>query len=106
VDGSFAAGTSPQFTVFGITVNASSATLRGAGGATLTLADFLTQAVGHSVKVSGQLSGTIVTASEARIHARLCWQRLSERSHNSVTTARSKMLATRTARVAVRGFVR
>jgi Domain of unknown function (DUF5666) len=69
VDGSFAAGTSPQFTVFGITVNASSATLRGAGGATLTLADFLTQAVGHSVKVSGQLSGTIVTASEARIHA-------------------------------------
>jgi hypothetical protein len=69
VSGPFAAGTSPQFSVFGITVDASSATLRGAGGATLTLADFLTQAVGKNVEVSGQLSGTIVTASEARIHA-------------------------------------
>jgi hypothetical protein len=68
VSGPFAAGTSPQFMVFGITVDASSATLRDAGGATLTLADFLTQAVGKSVEVSGQLSGTIVTASEARIH--------------------------------------
>ena len=69
VSGQFTAGTSPQFIVFGITVNASSATLRDAGGATLTLADFLTQAVGKSVEVTGQLSGTIVTASEARIHA-------------------------------------
>jgi len=69
VNGPFAAGVSPQFTVFGITVDASSATLRDAGGATLTLADFLTQAVGKSVEVSGQLSGTIVTASEASIHA-------------------------------------
>src|SRR5882762_266216 len=42
VSGPFTAGTSPQFMVFGITVDASSATLRGAGGATLTLADFLT----------------------------------------------------------------
>jgi hypothetical protein len=69
VSGLFTAGTSPQFMVFGITVDASSATLRDAGGMTLTLADFLTQAVGKSVEVSGQLSGTIVTASEARIHA-------------------------------------
>jgi len=69
VSGPFTAGTSPQFIVFGITVDASSATLRDAGGATLTLADFLTQAVGKSVEVTGQLSGTIVTASEARIHA-------------------------------------
>ena len=69
VDGPFAAGTSPHFIVFGITVDASSATLRDVGGATLTLADFLTQAVGKSVEVSGQLSGTIVTASEAHIHA-------------------------------------
>jgi len=68
VSGPFAAGTSPQFGVFGITVDGSSATLRDTGGATLTLADFLTQAVGHSVEVSGQLSGTIVTASEARIY--------------------------------------
>jgi hypothetical protein len=69
VSGPFAAGTSPQFIVFGITVDASSATLRDAGGATLTLADFLTQAVGHSVEVSGHLSGMIVSASEARIRA-------------------------------------
>jgi Domain of unknown function (DUF5666) len=69
VSGPFAAGTSPQLGVFGITVDASSATLRDAGGATLTLADFLTQAVGQNVEVSGQLSGMIVTASEARIHA-------------------------------------
>jgi hypothetical protein len=68
VSGPFAAGTSPQFSVFGITVDASSATLRDAGGATITLADFLTQAVGHSAEVSGQLSGMIVTASEARIY--------------------------------------
>jgi len=69
VSGTFTAGTSPQFIVFGITVDASAATLRDAGGATLTLADFLTQAVGQNVEVSGQLSGMIVTASEARIHA-------------------------------------
>jgi len=68
VSGTFTAGTSPQFMVFGITVDASAATLRDAGGATLTLADFLTQAVGHSVEVSGQLSGMIVSASEARIY--------------------------------------
>jgi len=68
VSGPFAAGMSPQFMVFGITVNASAATLRGAGGATLTLGDFFTQAVGKSVEVSGQLSGMIVSASEARIH--------------------------------------
>ena len=69
VSGPFTAGTSPQFIVFGITVDASSATLRDAGGATLTLADFFTQAVGKNVEVSGQLSGMIVSASEARIHA-------------------------------------
>src|SRR5258705_8648041 len=68
VSGTFTAGTSPQFMVFGITVDASAATLRGAGGATLTLADFFTQAVGKSVEVSGQLSGLIVSAREARIH--------------------------------------
>ena len=69
VGGPFTAGASPQFIVFGITVDASSATLRDAGGATLTLADFFTQAVGKNVEVSGQLSGMIVSASEARIHA-------------------------------------
>jgi hypothetical protein len=67
VDGPFAAGTSPQFSVFGITVDGSTATLRDSGGATITLTDFLTQAAGHSVEVTGKLSGMIVTASEARI---------------------------------------
>jgi hypothetical protein len=69
VSGPFAAGTSPKFTVFGITVDASSATLEGSDGATLTLANFLTQAVGQSVEVRGQLSGMIVTASAARIRS-------------------------------------
>ena len=74
VSGPFAAGMPPmspsQFKVFGITVDASStATLRGADGATLTLDAFLMQAVGQNVEVTGQLSGMIVTASEARIHA-------------------------------------
>jgi Domain of unknown function (DUF5666) len=69
LSGPFAAGTSPKFTVFGVTVDASTATLRGADGATLMLADFLTQAVGHSVEVSGKLSGMVVIAAEARIHA-------------------------------------
>ncbi len=35
VQGSFTAGTSPDFTVLGITIDASSATLKGADGATL-----------------------------------------------------------------------
>jgi hypothetical protein len=69
VSGPFAAGTTPKFTVFGITVDGSPATLQGADGASLTLADFLLKAVGQSVEVRGQLSGTIVMASEARIQA-------------------------------------
>ena len=67
VNGPFTAGTSPDFTVLGITIDASSATIKGPGDATLTLADFFTQAVGHSVDVSGTLSGTTVKASEIRI---------------------------------------
>ena len=67
VQGSFTAGTSPDFTVLGITIDASSATLKGADGATLALANFLSQAVGHGVEVSGTLSGSVVTASEIRI---------------------------------------
>jgi len=67
VNGPFTAGTSPDFTVLGITIDASSATIKGLGDMTLTLADFLTQAVGHSVEVSGTLSGMTVMASEIRI---------------------------------------
>ena len=69
VNGPFTAGTSPDFTVLGITIDASSATVKGLGNMTLTLADFLTQAVGHSVEVSGTLSGMTVMASEIRIDA-------------------------------------
>jgi len=70
VSGPFAAGTSPQFKVFGITVEASTTTtLQDAAGATLTLDAFLMAAVGQNVEVTGQLSGMIVTVSEARIHA-------------------------------------
>lgn len=68
VQGPFKAGTSPDFTVFGITIDASSATISaGEDGPPLTLAAFLTQAVGHSVKVVGTLSATVVTASTIRI---------------------------------------
>jgi len=67
VHGLFTAGTSPDFTVFGITIDASSVTIKGPGGATLTLADFLAQAVGHSVEVEGTLSGAVVTASEIHL---------------------------------------
>jgi hypothetical protein len=67
VKGPFTAGTSPDFTVLGITIDASSATIFNGEEGTLTLAAFLTQAVGHSVKVEGTLSGSVVSASEIRI---------------------------------------
>lgn len=66
VVGPFVAGTSPDFTVLGITIDASSATI-SAGDTSLTLAQFLTQAVGQGVKVEGTLSGSVVTASTIRI---------------------------------------
>jgi hypothetical protein len=69
VQGPFTAGTSPDFTVLGITIDASAATISSGGesGTTLTLATFLTQAVGHSVKVEGTLSGSVVKAAMIRI---------------------------------------
>ncbi len=67
VQGPFTAATSPDFMVLGITIDGSSATISNGQEVTLTLAAFLTQAVGHSVKVEGTLSGTMVTASEIRI---------------------------------------
>jgi hypothetical protein len=70
--GPFAAGmTATQFTVFGITIEASGATLLDASGApVMQLADFLTKAAAQNVEVTGQWSSMtkIVTASEARIH--------------------------------------
>lgn len=68
VKGPFTAGMSPDFTVFGITIDASAATLTGSGGAVLSLADFLTQAVGQSVYLKGTLSGMVVKAAEIRIY--------------------------------------
>lgn len=68
VQGPFTAGTSPDFTVLGIMIDASSATISaGEEGMSLTLAQFLTQAVGQGVKVEGTLSGSVVTASKIRI---------------------------------------
>ena len=67
VQGPFTAGTSPDFMVLGITIDGSSATIMAGDEQTLTLADFLTRAVGHSVQVEGTLSGTVVTATQIRI---------------------------------------
>jgi hypothetical protein len=67
VQGPFMAATSPDFTVLGITIDASSAIISNGEDSTLTLAEFLTKAVGHSVKVEGTLSGTVITASRVRI---------------------------------------
>ena len=67
VKGPFMAGTSPDFTVLGITIDGSAATISDGHGGTLTLASFLTQAVGHEVLVRGTLSGTVVKASDISI---------------------------------------
>lgn len=61
--GPFTAGTSPDFTILGITIDASTATISDGHGGTLTLSAFLTQAVGHEVRVQGTLSGMTVKAS-------------------------------------------
>jgi hypothetical protein len=61
------AGTSPDFTVLGITIDGSKATIDDGHGGTLTLSAFLTQAVGHEVRVEGTLSGTTVMASKISI---------------------------------------
>jgi hypothetical protein len=66
VKGPFTAGTSPDFTVLGITIDASSATIFS-GDTTQTLTAFLAAAVGHSVFVEGTLNGTVVTASKIRM---------------------------------------
>lgn len=65
--GPFAAATSPDFTILGITIDASSATISAGEDMSLTLAQFLTQAVGQGVKVEGTLSGSVVTANSIRI---------------------------------------
>ena len=67
VEGPFMAATSPNLTVLGITIDASSAMISNGEEGTLTLAEFLTKAVGHSVKVEGTVSGTVIAASRIRI---------------------------------------
>lgn len=67
VQGPFVAATSPHFTILGITIDASSATISAGDGMSLTLAQFLAQAMGHGVRVEGTLSGTLVSASTIRI---------------------------------------
>jgi Domain of unknown function (DUF5666) len=67
VKGPFMAGTSPDFTVLGITIDASAATIDDGHGGMMPLATFLTQAVGHEVRVEGTLSGTTVMASSISI---------------------------------------
>ena len=67
VQGPFMAAASPDFTVLGITIDASSAMISSGEDSPLTLAGFLTKAVGHSVRVEGTLSSTVITASRIRI---------------------------------------
>jgi Domain of unknown function (DUF5666) len=67
VQGPFTAGTSPDFTVLGITIDASAAAISDGHGGTLDPATFLTRAIGHGVEVEGTVSGDVVTASEIAI---------------------------------------
>ena len=67
VKGPFMAGTSPDFTVLGITIDGSAATIGDGHGGMMPLATFFTQAVGHEVRVEGTLSGTTVMASRISI---------------------------------------
>ncbi len=48
--GPFAVATSPDFTILGITIDASPATVNAGDGMSLTLAQFLAQEVGHGVR--------------------------------------------------------
>lgn len=70
VKGPFTAGTSPDFTVLGIMVDASAATVSDGHGGNLTLDAFLAQAAGHEVRVEGTLSGTTVMATHISIDDR------------------------------------
>ena len=67
VAGPYGAATSPNFTVFGVTVDASMATLLGDHWTKLTLDEFNAQAAGQNVAVFGTLVGTSVQATVAKI---------------------------------------
>jgi uncharacterized protein DUF5666 len=68
VRGPFTATTAPQFKILSITIDATSATFgKGEEGATLSSADFFTQAVGQIVDVVGTATGNTVMAKVALI---------------------------------------
>jgi hypothetical protein len=67
VQGPFLPAAAPQFTVLGVTIDPSAATLLGADGNPLALADFLNQAATHNVEASGSLAGDVLSAAEIRI---------------------------------------
>ena len=67
VKGPFMAGTSPDFTMLGITIDGSAATIDDGHGGMMPLATFFTQAAGHEVRVEGTLSGTTIMASRISI---------------------------------------
>ncbi|MGH8315327.1 MAG: DUF5666 domain-containing protein, partial [Steroidobacterales bacterium] len=62
VGGFFQATTAPQFTILGITVDATNATISKDFHSTLTPDEFFAQAPGHVVFVKGTLNGTAVMA--------------------------------------------
>ena len=68
VRGPFTATTAPQFKILSITIDATSATFgKGEEGATLSSADFFTQAAGQIVDVLGTATGNTVMAKVALI---------------------------------------
>ena len=68
VRGPFTATTAPQFTILGITVDATNASFGQVDeNGSMTSADFFTMAVGQIVDVHGTASGTTVTATAVRI---------------------------------------
>jgi len=64
VGGFFQATTAPQFTILGITIDATSAQINKDFHSTLTVDEFFAQAPGHVVFVSGTLNGTTVMADK------------------------------------------
>lgn len=68
VRGPFMATTAPQFTILGITIDASNASFgHDQDQGVMSLGDFFTRAVGNIVEVEGTASGNVVTATDVRI---------------------------------------
>jgi len=68
VRGPYTATTAPQFTILGITIDATNATFgKGEESQSLTAAQFFAQAVGQIVDVRGTATGSMVMARTAMI---------------------------------------